>query len=84
MAEEEQQPVEKATPIFRIRPHNREDRVTEDGSTWRVHTFLVVNETGEVVTDETDEGPKPIMLQSVPMRISTAVQIVRPAPRLLH
>lgn len=61
-------------PSFHLKPAGRrEDISPSDGALYRVHTFYVVNEDDQIVTDDTMEGPQAIMIQSVPMRITRPV-----------
>lgn len=80
--ERQEQPQEQ--PIFRLMPRGREDQPGPDGGLYRVHTFFVVNESGQAITEETEEGPQPIILQSVPMRIKKPSRLAKPPGVLIH
>lgn len=56
--------------VFRLAPGERKEQTGKDGALYRVHTFYVIDEDDSIVTDDTMDGPKPIMIQSVPMRIT--------------
>jgi hypothetical protein len=76
---------EPAAPTFRLMPRGRTEQSGLDGGLYRVHTFFVVDADGQIVTDETDAGPQPIVLQSVPMRIKAPSRLMAaPAGMVLH
>lgn len=62
MAEEQQQ------PTFRLKLHRLVEQVHPDGSRDRAHAFVVVHEDGEIVMQDTVDGPQPIIIQSVPVK----------------
>jgi hypothetical protein len=65
-------------------PGGRSERIGEDGALYRVHTFYIINDEDQIVTDDTIDGPQPIMIQSVPMRITRPVIAPRPRGLVLH
>ncbi len=70
-------------PDFRLRPAGSlPDRQEPDGSVWRVHVFHLVTEAGAILTDETPDGPLPVVLTSLPIRVALP-KPVRPAPQIL-
>jgi hypothetical protein len=71
-------------PIFRLMPRGRTEQSGLDGGLYCVHTFFVVDPDGQIVTDETDEGPQPIILQSVPMRVKKPSRLMTPAGVVIH
>jgi hypothetical protein len=75
---------EPAAPIFRLMPRGRSEQAGSDGAVYRVHTFFVVDADDQIVTDETDEGPQPIILQSVPMRVKKPSRLMTPAGVVIH
>jgi hypothetical protein len=43
------------------------DREEENGVIWRTHTFHLVDDQGNILVQETEQGPMPIVLMSLPI-----------------
>jgi hypothetical protein len=58
---------------FRLVHHNRVERQSDDGRVFVQHAFVVVNDDGDAMVEETPDGPKPVILLSAPQPVRQTV-----------
>lgn len=67
-------PPRKQLAAYFLVHHGRTETQGENGMVYARNTFAVVNPaTGEAFMEETSEGPKPVLLMSVPQPVRRSV-----------
>ena len=58
---------------FKVAHHRRYEQTGEDGTVYAVNVFSVIDDAGRAMFEETPDGPRPVLLQSVPQPVRRSV-----------
>jgi hypothetical protein len=66
-------PMRKRLAGHRLVLHRRLEETREDGTVMARNIFAVVNDDGQMLAEETPDGPMPILVSSIPQPIRRSV-----------
>lgn len=58
---------------FRLAHHNRVEQQNEDGVIYALNFFTVVSDEGMTMMEETPDGPRPVIVASIPQPVRRSV-----------